>query len=138
LTDLFSNLGRTLALLRDLRGLSQAALARKAGIGKSQLSKYETGKEKPKLESLSKLLAVLEIQPLQFFFALELVGRCSSMVAPGQPAPQDSPSLGWLLRPLDDPEDAFAGVFRELLRLHRHAFEQSLFGTPGNPNHSPP
>jgi transcriptional regulator with XRE-family HTH domain len=134
--DLFADLGRTLTLLRDLRGLSQAALARRAGIGKSQLSKYENGKEKPKLESLSKLLAVLDVQPLQFFFALELVGRCSGMLAPGDPAPQDSPAAVWLLRPLDA-EDAFAGVLRELLRLHRHTFEQSLFGPLREPKRSP-
>jgi len=132
--DLFSNLGRTLTLLRGLRGLSQTALARRSGIGKSQLSKYESGKEKPKLESLSKLLTVLEIQPLQFFFALELVGRCSALAAPGQPT--DSPETVWLLRPLDG-DDAFAGVLRELLRLYRHSFEQSLFGPPPEPNRSP-
>ena len=135
--DLFSNLGRTLTLLRDLRGLSQAAVARRAGIGKSQLSKYETGKEKPKLESLSKLLAVLDVQPLQFFFALELGrkvlrGRRRRVI----PAPQDSPAAVWLLRPLDA-EDAFAGVLRELLRLHLHTFEQSLFGAPREPKRSP-
>jgi transcriptional regulator with XRE-family HTH domain len=135
--DLFSNLGRTLTLLRNLRGLSQAALARSAGIGKSQLSKYENGKEKPKFESLSKILAVLEVQPLQFFFALELVARCSGILAPEQPAPQDSPAMLWLLRPLEDAEDAFTGVLRELLRLHRHSFENSLFGAPREPKRSP-
>lgn len=128
--DLFSNLGRTLALLRDLRGLSQSALAEKAGIGKSQLSKYESGKEKPKVETLNKLLVVLDVQPLQFFFALELVERCSAAVAPGQRSPRDFPEMVWLVKPLEA-EDAFAGVFRELLRLHRHSFEQSLFERPG-------
>ena len=82
MVELFADVGRTLTLLRDLRGLSQAALAWNAGIGKSQLSKYENGKEKPKLESLSKLLAVLEVQPLQFFFALAQLPR-SSRVSPG-------------------------------------------------------
>src|SRR3954452_18966074 len=134
--DLFSNLGSTLALLRDLRGLSQSAVARQAGIGKSQLSKYESGKEKPKLESLSKLLAVLDVQPLQFFFALELVERCSAIVATGQPDPRDSLETVWLVKPLDA-EDAFAGLLRELLRLHRRSFERSLFGTSREAKRSP-
>ena len=41
--SMFRNLGTTIRLLRELRGYSQAALARRAGMGKSQLSKYEQG-----------------------------------------------------------------------------------------------
>ena len=36
-------------------------MARLAGIGKSQLSKYESGKELPKLDSLEKVLLVLNV-----------------------------------------------------------------------------
>ena len=53
--EMFSNLGRTLGLLRELRGKSQARVAREAGIGKSQLSKYEKGQSAPTLEFLLKL-----------------------------------------------------------------------------------
>jgi transcriptional regulator with XRE-family HTH domain len=55
---MFENLGTALALLRALCKLSQAEAARRAGIGKSQLSKYEHGKELPKLDSLEKVLSV--------------------------------------------------------------------------------
>ena len=58
---MFANLGRTLSLLQELRGKSQARVAREAGIGKSQLSKYENGKELPKLDSLEKVLNALEV-----------------------------------------------------------------------------
>ena len=48
---MFDNLGRALYLIRDLRGKSQAEVAREAGIGKSQLSKYEGGREFPGVQS---------------------------------------------------------------------------------------
>src|SRR5215210_8543744 len=72
---MFANLGRTLSLLRELRGKSQAWVAREAGVGKSQLSKYENGKELPKLDSLEKVLLVLEVGHFEFFYTLYLVDR---------------------------------------------------------------
>ena len=48
---MFANLGMTLSLLREIRGKSQSRVAREARIGKSQLSKYENGRELPKLDS---------------------------------------------------------------------------------------
>lgn len=126
--DLFANVGRTLALLRNLRGLSQASLARKAGVGKSQLSKYENGKELPKLDSLGKLLRVLGVGSIQFFFAMSMVDQCASSLE-GQLRPEDSLELMGLLRPLSAPLDqAFSRVLSELLALYRTTFQQSLLG----------
>ena len=56
---MFEHIGLALKVLRELKGVSQAGLARKAGIGKSQLSKYENGKDLPKFDSLEKVLAAL-------------------------------------------------------------------------------
>ena len=70
---MFANLPRTLARCRELRRKSQAELARAAGIGKSQWSKYESGKELPKLESLERVLAVLDMGSLEFFYTLHLM-----------------------------------------------------------------
>ena len=78
---MFSNLGRTLSLLRELRGKSQARVAREAGIGKSQLSKYENGKELPKLDSLEKVLGALKVGYFEFFYTLYLVDRRASDLA---------------------------------------------------------
>ena len=72
---MFANLGPALARLRNLRGQSQAAVARAAGIGKSQLSKYESGKELPKMESLERVLAALGFGQLDFFYTLLLFDR---------------------------------------------------------------
>jgi len=64
---MFAEVGTTLRLLREAANLTQAELARRARVGKSQLSKYESGKELPKLESLAKLLAALGTEPLTLF-----------------------------------------------------------------------
>lgn len=73
---MFQNVPLALKLLREMKGLSQLEAARAAGIGKSQLSKYENScKELPKLESLAKVLAVLDFQPLTFFYVVHLLGR---------------------------------------------------------------
>lgn len=76
---MFGNLGKTIALLREMRGYSQIALSQEANIGKSQLSKYERGRELPKLETLERVLRVLDVQPLSFFYTVamldDLVGK---------------------------------------------------------------
>jgi transcriptional regulator with XRE-family HTH domain len=78
---MFANLGRTLSLLRELRGKSQSRVAREARIGKSQLSKYENGKELPKLDSLEKILRVLKVDMFEFFYTLYLVdGRAAALL----------------------------------------------------------
>jgi transcriptional regulator with XRE-family HTH domain len=63
----FGNIGRAVALIRQETGLSQAALAYKCGIGRSQLSKYETGKETMRLDTLGRVLGVLHVEPEHFF-----------------------------------------------------------------------
>jgi transcriptional regulator with XRE-family HTH domain len=100
---MFANLGRTLSLLRELRGRSQTRVAREARIGKSQLSKYENGKELPKFETLEKILHVLKVDMFEFFYTLYLVdGRAAALAhaasiagdvgAAGAPAAELSPA----------------------------------------------
>ena len=75
---MFADLGSALRLLREAAGLTQAELAQKAGMGKSQLSKYENGKELPKLETLERLLEVLDTEPA------DLVLYRAPLEAPGR------------------------------------------------------
>jgi transcriptional regulator with XRE-family HTH domain len=72
-SGMFAGLGSTLRLLREQAGLSQGELARNAGMGKSQISKYESGKEFPRLESLERLLDALGVEPLTFFYTAHLL-----------------------------------------------------------------
>jgi transcriptional regulator with XRE-family HTH domain len=138
---MFVNLGRTLSLLRELRGKSQAQVAREAGIGKSQLSKYENGKELPKLDSLEKVLGVLGVGQFEFFYTLYLVDRRAADLVRG-PVTEDLTSeefrgLGLPEEPLFIPplfhgqsllaettDQAFTRIFADLLLLYRRVFEQ--------------
>jgi len=70
---MFAELGQTLRTLRESKDLSQGELARRAGMGKSQVSKYENGKELPKLDSLERLLEVLGAEPLTLFYTAHLL-----------------------------------------------------------------
>lgn len=129
---LFKNLGRALSLLRELRGKSQAQTARTAGIGKSQLSKYETGKELPKLESLEKVLGALTVGYFEFFYTLHLLDQRGASLGV-LPNDFDSASLGvWAIGGLShlspETEQAFGDVFSLLLRLYRQVFESALRG----------
>ncbi len=72
---MFEHLGKALVLLRHLRGMSQGQLARAAGLGKSQLSKYENGQELPKLDSLEKILGALILSYVDLFSALHEIDR---------------------------------------------------------------
>ena len=146
---MFINLGRTLSLLRELRGKSQARVAREAGIGKSQLSKYENGKELPKLDSLEKVLNVLEVGHFEFFYTLYLVDRrAADLSRPSAEACEEGESPPPAPLPIPDAvpirddhihlppflqghpllaestDQAFTRVFADLLLLYRRVFEQ--------------
>jgi len=105
---MFQNLGRTLILLRERTGKSQAAIARKAGIGKSQLSKYEKGTELPKLDSLERALIALGVGYFDFFRALDVVDR-------GDPL---------TLTP-EEIDERFAGLTRGVFALHREMLSKA-------------
>lgn len=140
---MFANIPLTLSILREVRRKSQAGLARDAGIGKSQLSKYETGKELPKFDSLEKVLNALQVSYPEFFYALRLVDRLCSEMAEGKgrgagesgkplalPALMEGPSvLG------ENTRQAFTQVFSDLLHLHHRMIEQTvLSGGPPQPS----
>ena len=118
---MFGNLGRTLALLREMRGLSQLALSREARIGKSQLSKYENGRELPKLETLERVLAVLDVQPIRFFYTVAvldgLVDRMDGPAALPPPPPPPIPLPLTLVEP--DLDELFSATVGRFLRMYR-------------------
>lgn len=47
--------------LRGYRGLTQAELARRAGVSKSDISGYEAGKREPRATALRKISDALEV-----------------------------------------------------------------------------
>ena len=139
---MFSNLGRTLSLLRELRGKSQARLAREAGIGKSQLSKYENGKELPKLDSLEKVLGALKVGYFEFFYTLYLVDRRAADLARHDEDPAQSRKDPFYVTLFDRGDSvlsehtdmAFSQVFVDLLQLYRRIFEQVVLSPSRHPD----
>jgi transcriptional regulator with XRE-family HTH domain len=117
----FRNLGKTLVLLRELRGKSQAQVAREAGVGKSQLSKYENGKELPKLDSLARVLEALALDYWSFFYTLALVDeREAALHEPGDLTPKLVPPGQGAL------DHAFSSLTGNLFALYRACLMHSL------------
>jgi transcriptional regulator with XRE-family HTH domain len=127
---MFRNFGPTLTLLREMRGKSQAEVARRAGIGKSQQSKYESGTELPKLGTLEKVLAALDVRPVDLFAMLEMVDRRAESLNDESEHP-----LAWLhgaselcsdLLP-EGTTQAFRKVMDDILALHRAVLAETVF-----------
>jgi transcriptional regulator with XRE-family HTH domain len=113
---MFENLGTAIRLLRELRSSSQAELARLTGLGKSQLSKYETGREFPRLDSLERLLTALKISLLDLAVTLSFLdGRRDSLSTDRAPEAPLTPST--LLEPAV--QTAFEQLQTDMVRLHR-------------------
>lgn len=73
MSSTFDGLGRALRWLRDERGKRQFQVADAAGITKPMLSAYETGRQKPSLESLEKILDALGADLSDLHAALAIV-----------------------------------------------------------------
>ncbi len=58
-TPILNGLGHALRWLRDRRGRKQYQVAEAAGITKGMLSAYETGRQRPSLDTLEKILNTL-------------------------------------------------------------------------------
>jgi len=56
------DVGRLLAEARGRAGISQAELARRSGLARGQLSRYETGAVSPSVAVLARLLAACDLQ----------------------------------------------------------------------------
>jgi transcriptional regulator with XRE-family HTH domain len=81
---IFDGLGRALRWLRDRQGKRQYQVAEAAGITKAMLSAYETGKQKPSLDTLEKILDALACDLNDLHNALQIVnGRPERMRSAG-------------------------------------------------------
>jgi transcriptional regulator with XRE-family HTH domain len=66
-------LGPCLRLLRLLRRLTQAELARQSGVDQAEISRFENGKSLPCLNALGVILDVFGMRDLDFWLAERLV-----------------------------------------------------------------
>lgn len=83
----FDALGPVLRDLRIERGLTQVELAGRADVAKSMLSLYESGKQRPHLDTLEKLLDALGIQLGELVMRLESWSGTEE-VGPGRRGPR--------------------------------------------------
>lgn len=72
-TSVLTGLGHALRWLRDRHGKKQYQVADAAGITKGMLSAYETGRQKPSLDTLEKLLDTLGCDLYDLHNALQIV-----------------------------------------------------------------
>lgn len=120
----FGELGSALRLARDRAKVTAAAVAQKAGIGKSQLSKYETGRELPKMDTLAKIIDVLGVEPLWLFYVMHLLSRGNQ----ADPLRIELALLGGCTAASfsQDEADAFKRVLDSLLDLHTLVVAQRI------------
>lgn len=130
--SIFQGLGRALRWLRDRQGKRQYQVADAAGITKAMLSAYETGKQKPSLETLEKILAALECDLNDLHNSLQIVNeRPEAIRRPG--AQRDG---GWSSYRREDQEGEpgnpgvyrVLGVNRPLPPLEEQALSEMLEG----------
>jgi transcriptional regulator with XRE-family HTH domain len=114
---MFRNVGAGIRLLRDLRRLSAAELARRVGMSKSQLSKYETGRELPKLDSLERVLSALGSSALEFVQVIAVLDKIES----GELSIIPYFESGGMLS--QDLYSAFDQMVKSLFNLHRAAVQ---------------
>jgi transcriptional regulator with XRE-family HTH domain len=77
--------------MRERRGRKQYQVAASAGITKGMLSAYETGRQRPSLETLDKILDTLESDLNDLHNALQIVnGRPAALVRPATRAAWDT------------------------------------------------
>lgn len=89
-SSILEGLGLALRWLRDRQGRKQFQVANAAGITKGMLSSYETGRQRPSLDTLEKILDSLGCDLNDLHNALQLVnGRPEGMRR--RPDPSSAP-----------------------------------------------
>jgi transcriptional regulator with XRE-family HTH domain len=114
--SIFNGLGRALRWLRDRQGKRQYQVADTAGITKAMLSAYETGKQKPSLETLEKILAALDCDLNDLHNALQIVNeRPEAIRRPGAVAGEGGwPAFRRGMPDIAESEGAGPDVYRVL------------------------
>ena len=82
-TTVLNGLGQALRWLRDRLGKKQYQVAEAAGITKGMLSAYETGRQRPSLETLEKLLGTLGCDLHDLHNAIQIVNGRPAAMRPG-------------------------------------------------------
>jgi transcriptional regulator with XRE-family HTH domain len=120
----FDALGPALRDLRIERGLTQVELAVRAGVSKSMLSLYESGKQRPHLDTLERLLDALGIRLGELVMRLESWPGTEE-VAPGRRGSRRYTPAGAVARRNLEEEAVAAAteVLQRIAALLQHALQ---------------
>lgn len=136
-TTVLNGLGQAIRWLRERHGKKQYQVADDAGITKGMLSSYETGRQRPSLETLEKVLSTLGCDLHDLHNALQIVNgrpqvmrqRVVEMAATGaapEPGHTDVRKLLGLTGPLPPEEErAIAQILDGFHRLIRYIHQTS-------------
>jgi transcriptional regulator with XRE-family HTH domain len=129
--SIFNGLGRALRWLRDRQGKRQYQVADTAGITKAMLSAYETGKQKPSLDTLEKILGALECDLNDLHNALQIVNERPQAIR--RPAAEGWQAAGGDSREMADPASGLnvyrvLGLNRQLPPQEEQALNEMLGG----------
>ena len=144
-TSVLNGIGQALRWLRDRLGKKQYQVAEAAGITKGMLSAYETGRQRPSLETLEKLLGTLGCDLHDLHNAIQIVNGRPAAIRPGRLEADSGggrdrgfPDLYSVLgqtEPLPpELERAFGQLldgFHKLIRYMHRAFERRPQGDEG-------
>jgi transcriptional regulator with XRE-family HTH domain len=120
----FEELGPVLRDLRLERGLTQVELSDRAGVSKSMLSLYESGKQRPHLDTLERLLDALGIRLGELVMRLESWPGTEE-VAPGRRGSRRYTPAGAVARRNLEEEAVAAAteVLQRIAALLQHALQ---------------
>ena len=139
-TSVLNGLGQALRWLRERHGKKQYQVADDAGITKGMLSAYETGRQRPSLETLEKVLGTLGCDLHDLHNALQIVnGRPQILRQRGMPmeeAAGDRPDVSRVLglkgRLPAQEENAIAQILDGFHSLLRYLHGKGKDSTPPN------
>jgi transcriptional regulator with XRE-family HTH domain len=140
---IFDGLGRALRWLRDRQGKRQYQVAEGAGITKAMLSAYETGKQKPSLDTLEKILDALTCDLNDLHNALQIVNeRPERMRSAGAGSDPGLYAILGAEEPLPQQEEQamseMLGGFHKLLRYMHGRIPGGALATFPAPSQAPP
>jgi transcriptional regulator with XRE-family HTH domain len=144
-----NGLGQALRWLRERYGKKQYQVADDAGITKGMLSAYETGRQRPSLETLEKVLGTLGCDLHDLHNALQIVNGRPQIMRQRSTEPEDEPEPGrsdvyktlGLTKPLPPEEEkAIAQILDGFHRLIRYMHEtaRKRHEAPPGPPPDPP
>lgn len=79
MTSRLEQIGPAFRWMRERRSLSQADLAERLGVTASVVSRIESGRQRPSLDSVDRLLAALETDLLELGLALRVMAGSSAV-----------------------------------------------------------